>query len=140
MISLLALEAALTAYDGLDIAAVRARSLSLTAFFVECLGALGLDLPVATPMEDGRHGKSKRGHSRNQRDHPDRHDRKAESRRREAADHRHHPKRSERHRVQTGLRESLAQHSRGRDRSRVYQAHARPGEGRDDEHKPETEQ
>ncbi len=56
MISLLALEAALTAYDGLDIAAVRARSLSLTAFFVECLGALGLDLPVATPMEDGRRG------------------------------------------------------------------------------------
>ena len=56
MISLLALEAALTAYDGLEVTAVRARSLSLTAFFVECLGALGLHLPVATPMEGGRRG------------------------------------------------------------------------------------
>ncbi len=56
MLSLLALEAALTAYDGLSMVDVRARSLSLTGFFVECLGALGIDLPVATPLQDGRRG------------------------------------------------------------------------------------
>ena len=56
MLSLLALEAALAAYDGIDVTALRARSLSLTAFFVECLGALGVDLPVATPMDGDRRG------------------------------------------------------------------------------------
>jgi len=56
MLSLLSLEAALTAYDGLAMVDVRARSLSLTGFFVESLGALGIDLPVATPLEDARRG------------------------------------------------------------------------------------
>lgn len=56
LISLLTLEGALTAFDGLDIDAVRRRSLSLTGFFLECLGALGVDLPLATPREDGRRG------------------------------------------------------------------------------------
>ncbi|MDQ6714935.1 MAG: aminotransferase class V-fold PLP-dependent enzyme, partial [Actinomycetota bacterium] len=56
MLSLLALEAALTAYDGLEMAGVRARSLSLTAFFLECLTGLGVDLDVATPTTDGRRG------------------------------------------------------------------------------------
>ena len=56
LLSLLGLEAALTAYDGLDIQDVRAQSLSLTRFFLECLDALGVDLPVATPREDARRG------------------------------------------------------------------------------------
>ena len=56
LLSLLALEAALAAYDGVEVAAIRARSLSLTAFFVECLGRLGVDLPVATPMDGDARG------------------------------------------------------------------------------------
>ena len=56
MLSLLSLEAALTAYDGLSMADVRARSLSLTGFFLECLDGLGIDLPLATPTQDGRRG------------------------------------------------------------------------------------
>ncbi len=56
MLSLLSLEAALTAYDGLSMGAVRARSLSLTGFFLECLAELGVDLPVATPRADARRG------------------------------------------------------------------------------------
>ncbi len=56
LISLLTLEGALTAFDGLDIEAVRARSLSLTGFFLECLDGLGVDLPVATPRDDARRG------------------------------------------------------------------------------------
>lgn len=56
LLSVLALEAALTAYDGLDMAAVRAQSLSVTATFIEALDALGVDLPLATPREDDRRG------------------------------------------------------------------------------------
>jgi kynureninase len=56
LLSVLALEAALTAYDGLDLAAVRAQSLSVTGTFIEALDELGVQLPLATPREDDRRG------------------------------------------------------------------------------------
>src|SRR6476620_871490 len=56
LLSLLTLEGALTAYDGLTIEDVRARSLSLTGLFIEALDALGVDLPLATPRDDARRG------------------------------------------------------------------------------------
>ncbi|GAA1259539.1 kynureninase [Oryzihumus leptocrescens] len=56
LLSLLGLEAALTAYDGLSMADVRAHSQSLTGFFLECLDGLGLDLPVVTPRDPERRG------------------------------------------------------------------------------------
>jgi kynureninase len=56
LLSVLALEAALTAYDGLSPADVRAASLSVTATFLDALGALGVDLPLATPRPPERRG------------------------------------------------------------------------------------
>ncbi|PRY56656.1 kynureninase [Knoellia remsis] len=56
VLGIVALEGALTAYDGLSVGDVRARSLSLTGFFLDCLDLLGIDLPVATPREDTRRG------------------------------------------------------------------------------------
>jgi kynureninase len=56
LLGMLALEAALAAYDGVDVAAVRERSLSLTGFFLECLDALLPDLEVATPRDPARRG------------------------------------------------------------------------------------
>ena len=56
LLSLLSLEAALTAYEGVSPTALRARSLSLTGFFIASLDALGVDLEVATPREDTRRG------------------------------------------------------------------------------------
>jgi kynureninase len=58
MLSLLALEAALTAFDGVDLADVRKASLSLTGFFIECCDALlgGRGFTVATPRELDRRG------------------------------------------------------------------------------------
>ncbi len=56
LLSLLALDSALTAYDGLDLAQVRRKSLSLTGFFLECVRELVPDLVVATPVEDARRG------------------------------------------------------------------------------------
>ncbi len=53
---MLALEAALAAYDGLSPADVRATSLSVTGTFIEALDALGVDLPLATPREPERRG------------------------------------------------------------------------------------
>lgn len=58
MLSLLALEAALTAFAEVDLAEVRAKSLSLTGFFLDCADAL---LPAGafeavTPREPGRRG------------------------------------------------------------------------------------
>ena len=56
LLSLLAMEAALTAYDGLSMADVRAHSQSLTGFFLDCLDGLGIDLPTVTPREPDRRG------------------------------------------------------------------------------------
>ncbi|MEO7752765.1 MAG: kynureninase [Terracoccus sp.] len=56
LISLLALEAALTVFDGLSPEQVRAQSVSVTQCFIEALDALGVDLPLATPREAERRG------------------------------------------------------------------------------------
>ncbi|MFB7423690.1 kynureninase [Streptomyces hydrogenans] len=58
LLSLLALEAALTAFDGVDMAEVRRKSLSLTGFFQECADSLldGLGFTSATPRDPARRG------------------------------------------------------------------------------------
>ena len=56
LLSLLALESALTAYDGLELADVRATSLSLTEFFLRCLHQLSVGLEVMTPRSGSRRG------------------------------------------------------------------------------------
>jgi kynureninase len=56
LLSMLALETALTAYDGLSPADVRAVSLSVTGTFIDALDELGVDLSLATPREDARRG------------------------------------------------------------------------------------
>jgi kynureninase len=56
VLSLVGLEGALTAYDGLDVREVRRRSLSLTCFFLTCLDELDVDVDLATPREDARRG------------------------------------------------------------------------------------
>ncbi|WP_174411513.1 hypothetical protein [Intrasporangium calvum] len=56
MLSVLALEAALEAFDGLTMRDVRAQSLSLTSTFLDALHALAVDLPVATPLAPERRG------------------------------------------------------------------------------------
>ncbi len=56
LISMLALEAALTAYDGLDLADVRRKSSSLTGFFVECVRELLPDVEIVTPLDPARRG------------------------------------------------------------------------------------
>jgi kynureninase len=58
ILSLLALDAALDAWEGVDAAAVRAKSGALTGFFLECVAALvppGAAVPV-TPAEPERRG------------------------------------------------------------------------------------
>jgi kynureninase len=56
LLSVLALESALTAYDGLTIRQVRDRSLSLTGFFLECLDALCPQVEIVTPREEHARG------------------------------------------------------------------------------------
>ena len=56
MLSLLSLKAALAAFDGLAMADVRAKSLSLTGFFLDCLTALLPDVEVVTPADPARRG------------------------------------------------------------------------------------
>ena len=58
ILSLLALEAALTAFDGVEMAQVRAKNVSLTGFFQECADRLldGLGFSAATPREAERRG------------------------------------------------------------------------------------
>ncbi|MYV98835.1 kynureninase [Streptomyces sp. SID3343] len=54
LLSMLALEAALGAYEGVDMRAVRAKGLALTDLFIECVHALGLE--TLTPAEHARRG------------------------------------------------------------------------------------
>lgn len=56
LLSVLALESALTVYEGLSMAAVRATSLSLTGFFAECLDELLPGVDIVTPRDDERRG------------------------------------------------------------------------------------
>lgn len=56
LLSLLALEAALTAFEGVDVAAVRERSLSLTRFLRACLEEVVPGVEVVTPDQDDRRG------------------------------------------------------------------------------------
>jgi kynureninase len=58
ILSMLALEAALGAFDGVDLATLRRQSLSLTGFFIECCDALLADrgFELVTPREPERRG------------------------------------------------------------------------------------
>ncbi|MDQ6658129.1 MAG: kynureninase [Actinomycetota bacterium] len=57
MLSLLALEAALTPYDGVEMAAVRSRSLELTQLMIDFVGSrLSDQLEIVTPLEQHRRG------------------------------------------------------------------------------------
>lgn len=56
VLSMVALEAALGAFDGVDLGALRSRSLSLTRYLREAIEELVPDLAVVTPPEDRRRG------------------------------------------------------------------------------------
>jgi kynureninase len=56
MLSLLALEAALTVFADVELAEVRAKSLSVTGFFLDCAVALLPGFEVVTPREPQRRG------------------------------------------------------------------------------------
>jgi kynureninase len=53
---MLTLESALQVYEGIDLADVRRRSLSLTGFLMDCLDALAPQLPLRTPREPSHRG------------------------------------------------------------------------------------
>ncbi|HET9172797.1 MAG TPA: kynureninase [Actinospica sp.] len=58
VLSMLALEAAISAFDGVDLATLRAQSLSLTGFFIECCDTLlaNRGFEILTPREPDRRG------------------------------------------------------------------------------------
>lgn len=56
LLSLLALEAALEAFDGIEIDDLRTRSLSLTRFLRECIAAVLPDATFASPQDDATRG------------------------------------------------------------------------------------
>ena len=56
LLSLLALEAALAAYDGLAMSDVRAASMSLTGFFIDCVRELLPDVEVVSPLDAAERG------------------------------------------------------------------------------------
>lgn len=56
LLSMLALQAALAAFDGIPVEAVRARSLSLTRFLRACLETLAPGVEIVTPADDDRRG------------------------------------------------------------------------------------
>jgi kynureninase len=56
LLSMLALEAALTAFDGIEMSQVRAKSLSVTGFFLECVDELLDGFTVVTPRDPARRG------------------------------------------------------------------------------------
>jgi kynureninase len=58
VLSMLALEAAIGAFDGVDLTTLRAQSLGLTGFFIECCDALldGRGFEIVTPREPERRG------------------------------------------------------------------------------------
>ncbi|WP_329026232.1 kynureninase [Streptomyces sp. NBC_00690] len=58
LLSMLALEAALTAFDGVEMTAVREKNVSLTGFFQECVDELldGLGFTMATPRDPAHRG------------------------------------------------------------------------------------
>jgi kynureninase len=56
MLSLLALEAALTVFADVDLTQVRVKSLSVTGFFLDCAEALLPGFELVTPREPERRG------------------------------------------------------------------------------------
>ena len=56
MLSLLALEAALSVFDGLTVTAVRERSVSLTTFLIACVDALVPEVEVVSPRISAHRG------------------------------------------------------------------------------------
>jgi kynureninase len=56
LLSLLALEAALEVFDGVDLAALRARGLSLSRLLIDFVDAVVPEVEVVTPRQDARRG------------------------------------------------------------------------------------